>query len=111
MQTKLRLVPRTYHGIHHAFVVAFGRLSYCDPPSWIDHADRTELESLVGKCLAYILLKTLAKTQIDISKDILESVIDGPEIDNVWEAFQLDTEEGDPADEGEMEAQLIGTRR
>jgi len=59
----------------------------------------------------YILLKTLANTQIDISKDILESVIDGPEIDNVWEAFQPDTEEGDIADEGEMEAQLIGSRR
>jgi len=53
MQTKLRLVPRTYHGIQHAFVVAFARLSYCEPPSWIGPSDRKQLESLVGKCIVY----------------------------------------------------------
>lgn len=44
----------------------------------------------------------------DIAREILELVIDGPETDSVWAAFQPEQDEESVIDEGEMEAQLMG---
>ncbi|KAF8867720.1 hypothetical protein CPB84DRAFT_1549663 [Gymnopilus junonius] len=92
VRLKLHQAPhRPFNGIDHMFVVTFGRLSYCDPPSWLDLDDRQSLTCLV-----------------DIAREILEVVIDGPEIDSVWAAFESVHDEESAIDEGEMEARLMG---
>ena len=44
----------------------------------------------------------------EISRDILELVVDGPEGDSVWATFQTEPDEENSMDEEEMEAQLVG---
>ncbi|KIL66290.1 hypothetical protein M378DRAFT_10271 [Amanita muscaria Koide BX008] len=81
---------RALAGLHHMFIVSCGRLSYAEPPMWIDKNGRHELELLSGK-------------------DLLDAVVDGPEGESVWSLYQedLDKEQSEP-DEGEMEARLLG---
>lgn len=45
----------------HMFVVSFGQLSYSEPPDWIEEEGRVELESLVGKWKALMILLSLMK--------------------------------------------------
>jgi len=51
-------------------------------------------------------------SELDLStetaREILELVIDGPEGDSVWVAFQFEPDEDSAIDEEEMEARLIG---
>ncbi|CAA7259113.1 unnamed protein product [Cyclocybe aegerita] len=82
---------RPFISINHIFIVTFGRLSYCDPPSWINPRGRQELEHLA-----------------EASRDILEVVVDGPEGDSVWAAFQSEPDEENAMDEEEMEARFMG---
>ncbi|KDR75799.1 hypothetical protein GALMADRAFT_248513 [Galerina marginata CBS 339.88] len=92
LRYKLQHAPlRPFNSISHIFVVTFGRLSYCDPPSWVDSEKRQELEYLA-----------------DIAREILDVVVDGPEGDSVYAAFQTDPEEENTVDEEEMEARLMG---
>ncbi|KAF9481529.1 hypothetical protein BDN70DRAFT_522704 [Pholiota conissans] len=86
-----RAPHRPFNSINHIFVVTFGRLSYSEPPSWMDTQVRLELEFLA-----------------EISREILEVVVDGPEGDSVWAAFQVEPDEENAIDEEEMEAQLMG---
>ncbi|KAF9049829.1 hypothetical protein BJ165DRAFT_1525145 [Panaeolus papilionaceus] len=76
-------------GIFHMFIVTLGRLSYCEPPSWLNREGKQDLENIS-----------------ELSRDILEIVVDGPEVDNVWAAFQV--EQDDETDEDDMEAKLLG---
>jgi hypothetical protein len=46
----------------------------------------------------------------EIARDILELVIDGPEGDSVWAAFQSEQDEDGAIDEEELEAHLIGDK-
>ncbi|KAJ7217952.1 hypothetical protein GGX14DRAFT_598835 [Mycena pura] len=91
LRHRLHYAPsRTFNGITHMFIVTFGRLSSADPPEWLDSAEKLELESMS-----------------DMAQDLLDLVIDGPEGDSIWAAYQADS--GDPdTDEEDMEAKLMG---
>ncbi|KAF7428578.1 hypothetical protein PC9H_007804 [Pleurotus ostreatus] len=84
--------PRYFNGANHVFIVAFGRLSYADPPSWMNKTTVIALERV-----------------IDMAKDLLEHVVDGPEGDAIWEVYQGNFDNASETDEGDMEAQLLGT--
>ncbi|KAF4599779.1 hypothetical protein EYR40_006880 [Pleurotus pulmonarius] len=84
--------PRYFNGANHVFIVAFGRLSYADPPSWMNKSTVIALERV-----------------IDMAKDLLEHVVDGPEGDAIWEVYQGSFDNASETDEGDMEAQLLGT--
>ncbi|KAL1691478.1 hypothetical protein GGG16DRAFT_124799 [Schizophyllum commune] len=79
------------NGVMHIFVVAFGRLSYADPPDWVDQEGKDELQLLQG-----------------YTEELLNMVIDGPEGEAVWGTYQPDTENGEEAEEDEMEAEMLG---
>ncbi|KAF8622744.1 hypothetical protein AX15_006834 [Amanita polypyramis BW_CC] len=99
MESSFNLKPRVHHnshqaltGLNHIFIVSFGRLSYADPPDWIDKPGRRELESLT-----------------DIARELLDIVVDGPESDYIWSLYQEDPDKNESeADEGEIEARLLG---
>ncbi|KAJ2928313.1 hypothetical protein H1R20_g8785, partial [Candolleomyces eurysporus] len=82
--------PRPFNNILQVFIVAFGRLSYAEAPDWLDDDARNKLEQLV-----------------DMARDILELVVDGPEGDEIWQAYQDDLEDEKLLDEEEMEAQMV----
>ncbi|KAG6842176.1 hypothetical protein C0991_001669 [Blastosporella zonata] len=84
---------RIFNGLMHMFIVTFGRLSYGEAPEWIDREGRLELVS-----------------STEMARDILDLVVDGPEADRTWQAYQLEGEIVDETDEEEMEVQLLGER-
>ncbi|KAG6845895.1 hypothetical protein H0H87_000701 [Tephrocybe sp. NHM501043] len=84
---------RIFNGLMHMFIVTFGRLSYGEAPEWIDRQGRIDLVS-----------------STDMARDILDHVVDGPEADRTWQAFQPDEEKANETDEEEMEVQLLGKR-
>ncbi|KAJ6499201.1 hypothetical protein C8R45DRAFT_1093446 [Mycena sanguinolenta] len=96
LRHRLHYAPsRTFNGITHMFIVTFGRLSCADPPEWINSAQTLELEAMA-----------------EMAQDLLDLVVDGPEADSIWTAYQVDS--GDPdnnsdTDEEDMEAKLLGT--
>ncbi|KAK7005601.1 hypothetical protein R3P38DRAFT_2556549 [Favolaschia claudopus] len=96
LRHRLHYAPsRTFNGITHMFIVTFGRLSCADPPEWIDAAQKFELEALS-----------------EMAQDLLDLVVDGPEADSIWAAYQLepgDVIEDSDTDEEDMEAKLVGT--
>lgn len=99
---------RPFNCISHIFVVTFGRLSYSEPPNWIEASKRQELEFLAGMFLYAVVQHTFkSETFAEIAREILEVVVDGPEGDSVWAAFQNEPDE-DKIDEEDMEAQLMG---
>ncbi|KAI5890506.1 uncharacterized protein SCHCODRAFT_02632043 [Schizophyllum commune H4-8] len=79
------------NGLMHVFVVAFGRLSYADPPDWVDKEGKDELQLLQG-----------------YTEELLNMVIDGPEGEAVWGTYQPDPENSEEAEEDEMEAEMLG---
>lgn len=51
LRHKLHHAPhRQFNGITHIFIVTFGRLSYADPPEWLNRKERLELEQMAGTC-------------------------------------------------------------
>ncbi|KAG8911913.1 hypothetical protein FRC01_005408 [Tulasnella sp. 417] len=82
--------PVQFNGLHHLFILTFGRLSYADPPDWLS----PELKDVVTK-------------MAEFARDLLESVVEGPELDNIWEAYQQSDETDDGVtDEEEMARQM-----
>ncbi|KAG6832630.1 hypothetical protein H0H92_014466 [Tricholoma furcatifolium] len=84
---------RIFNGLMHMFIVTFGRLSYGEAPEWIDRQGRIDLVS-----------------STDMARDILDHVVDGPEADRTWQAYQLEGDTLDDMDEESMEEQLLGER-
>ncbi|KAG6886161.1 hypothetical protein C0993_000679 [Termitomyces sp. T159_Od127] len=84
---------RIFNGLMHMFIVAFGRLSYGEAPEWIHRQGRIDLVS-----------------STDMARDILDHVVDGPEADRTWQAYQIEGETSNDTDEEEMEEQLLGGR-
>ncbi|KAF8236475.1 hypothetical protein L208DRAFT_1390557 [Tricholoma matsutake] len=82
---------RPFNGLTHMFIVTFGRLCYADLPGWVDEQGRHDL-----------LLST------DIARELLDLVVDGPEADSIWQAYQFETENETEDDVEEMEAKLLG---
>ncbi|KAJ8487175.1 hypothetical protein ONZ45_g14425 [Pleurotus djamor] len=84
--------PRHLNGAIHTFIVCIGRLSYAEPPSWMTPQASQALERVV-----------------DLARELIEQVVDGPEGDAVWEVYHGEFR-GVNMDEEEMEAQLLGTQ-
>jgi len=57
LRHKLQHAPyRPFNSISHIFIVTFGRLSYCETPSWVEAETRRELEYLAGKALFLLMI-------------------------------------------------------
>jgi hypothetical protein len=96
-------------GLKHMFIVCFGRLSCADPPDWIDKTFRSELESLTGKWDWCFISGASVQWALDIARDLLDLVVDGPESDSIWSLYQENPDQNEnEMDEGEMEARLMG---
>ncbi|KAG5651201.1 hypothetical protein H0H81_009510 [Sphagnurus paluster] len=87
---------RLFHGLLHMLIVTFGRLSYGEAPEWIDRQGRIDLVSSTGSG--------------NMARDILDHVVDGPEADRTWQAYQLEGERGNETDEEDMEETFLGDR-
>ncbi|KAL0956497.1 hypothetical protein HGRIS_002641 [Hohenbuehelia grisea] len=83
--------PRYFNGVSHVFIVTMGRLSYAEAPDWLGS------ESVLG-----------LERVIDMARELIELVADGPEGDAIWAVYQ-GAEQGE--DEEEMEAELLGDAR
>ncbi|PFH51567.1 hypothetical protein AMATHDRAFT_59054 [Amanita thiersii Skay4041] len=81
---------RSHTGLHHVYIVCFSRLSYADPPEWVDATGRRELEALA-----------------EMARELLDLVVDGPESDSIWSLYQQNPNQ-EEKDEGELEAHLLG---
>ncbi|KZT08498.1 uncharacterized protein LAESUDRAFT_811538 [Laetiporus sulphureus 93-53] len=64
-----------FHGIHHMIIVTLGRLTYAEPPQDVS----TELRSMLDQA-------------IDMSEEMLGLLVDGPEHELVFSAFQVPQE-------------------
>jgi hypothetical protein len=63
--------PKCFSGaVTHIFTLALGRLSYADPPDWVPPASQAEL----------IMMS-------EIAQDLLGLIIEGPEADDLSDAF------------------------
>jgi len=82
--------PQQFNGLLHQFTVALGRLSFADPPDWL---------SPPGK-------DAMVKTG-ELARDLLDTVIEGPDGDSVWEAYQPQTEGEDSLDQ-QMDVDMYG---
>ncbi|EKM81043.1 hypothetical protein AGABI1DRAFT_127085 [Agaricus bisporus var. burnettii JB137-S8] len=96
-EPSIRLHDKLQHSSHrnlnnlvHMFTVSFGQMSYSDPPDWIDGESKAELEGLV-----------------EPARELLDLVMDGPESDSVWIAYQMEPENDSDEDEEEIEARLM----
>ncbi|THV02347.1 hypothetical protein K435DRAFT_963088 [Dendrothele bispora CBS 962.96] len=74
-----------FAGIIHMFIVTFGRLSYAQDLEWMDDERRREMTGVY-----------------ELASELFDLVVDGPEGDSVYAAFQDQGEEGN-IDEGEIE--------
>ncbi|KXN85360.1 hypothetical protein AN958_11460 [Leucoagaricus sp. SymC.cos] len=92
LHDKLQRAPhRNLSNLVHMFVVSFGQLSYADPPGWLDSEGKSELECLV-----------------DTARGLLDLVVDGPEGDSVWAAYQMEPDGNQSeTDDEEREARLM----
>ena len=84
------------------FVVMIGRLSYADPPDWLDAEAQTEIEKLTGEPLCYFSMPCLIlRCYItEPARDLMDLIIEGPEGDSVWVAYQ-DAEDGNTTENDE----------
>jgi len=110
LRSKLHIAghQRLFNCINHVFTVTFGRLSYCDPPSWLGAELHQEMELISGSFFPVMTWLSELDLSTETAREILELVIDGPEGDSVWVAFQFEPDEDSAIDEEEMEARLIG---
>ena len=109
LRHKLYHAPhRQFNGITHVFVVTFGALSYTDPPGWVEGEGRIEWDRVAGKSMSEIIFLFLIEEGgcvQDLARDLLELIVEGPEGDTVYSAYQI---EGTVmTDEEEMEARLL----
>lgn len=48
LRERLLRAPKTYQGLVHSFILTFGRLSYANPPYWLEVKDRERLMGVAG---------------------------------------------------------------
>lgn len=108
LHEKLQRPPhRSLNNLVHMFVVSFGQLSYSDPPDWIDREGKMELENFVGKSSIHEILNVRADPFTEPARELLDLVVDGPEGDSIWAAYQMEPENESETDEEEREARLM----
>ncbi|KAI0824049.1 hypothetical protein BC628DRAFT_1323570 [Trametes gibbosa] len=74
LRQKLMLPPKRFsNSLWHIFTVSLGRLSYACPPDWLGIENLQTLDQIY-----------------DMAKEVLEVVVDGPELESIWAAFQVD---------------------
>ncbi|KAH7912414.1 hypothetical protein BJ138DRAFT_1148438 [Hygrophoropsis aurantiaca] len=64
-------LAQSYNGLMHMFIVTIGRMSYAEPPEWVDAKDKADLEEVS-----------------DMARELLELVVEGPEGDSIWSTYQ-----------------------
>lgn len=102
--------PKTYPGLIHRFILALGRLSYANPPDWLDEQSKQRLVGVAGLCFVVSSSNPLTMGMADLARALLERVIQGPELDLIWETYQDEGEDNNEAmdvDDEEVEAQKI----
>lgn len=85
----LECAPRHYNGLVHLFVVTMGRLSFADVPEWVQEEDKQDLERVAG-----------------LAKDLLELLMDAPQMDAIWATYQEGPDE-EMEDDEEVEARRL----
>lgn len=107
----LRAPPKTSQGLIHYFLLALGRLSYANPPYWLDDKDKQRLVGVAGLCSVVHSVNSLTIRCADLARALLERVIQGPELDLIWEIYQDEGDDNNEAamdvDDEEVEAQKI----
>ncbi|KAI0768795.1 hypothetical protein BD413DRAFT_561541 [Trametes elegans] len=74
LRTKLTHPPKRFaNALWHMFMVSLGRISYACPPDWAGLLNVIQLDQVC-----------------DLAKDVLEVVVDGPELESIWAAFHVD---------------------
>jgi len=81
IQQAAAMDPQQFNGLLHGFIVALGRLSFAEPPDWLPQP---------GK-------ETMIKAG-ELARDVLDVVVEGPDGDSIWEAYQRQDEEDDGED-------------
>ncbi|KAG1890390.1 hypothetical protein F4604DRAFT_663097 [Suillus subluteus] len=89
LRERLECAPRHYNGLVHLFVVTMGRLSFADVPEWVQEEDKQDLERVAG-----------------LAKDLLELLMDAPEMDAIWATYQEGPDE-EMEDDEEVEARRL----
>ncbi|TFK53914.1 hypothetical protein OE88DRAFT_1654294 [Heliocybe sulcata] len=88
LRQKLHHAPyRQFNGLIHMFIVTFGRLSYADAPEWLPGELRDEVEDMT-----------------EMARDLLDLVVEGPELDKIFVAYQ---DEDSEVDDEELEARNL----
>jgi len=64
-----------FNGVAHMFMVMIGRLSCADPPEWLEQSLQSKVDKLT-----------------DPARDLMDLVIEGPEVEVVWAAYQGEEE-------------------
>jgi hypothetical protein len=87
---KLYYAPHVaFNGLAHMFIVMIGRLSYADPPEWLSMDLQADIEKLTGLLFSNIpCIVTYRKSPTEPARDLMDMIIEGPEGDSVWEAYQ-----------------------
>ena len=72
------------------FIVMIGRLSYADPPEWLSAELQADIEKLTGLFLTFLHFRDVSEKVmcVEPARDLMDRIIEGPEGDNVWEAYQ-----------------------
>ncbi|KAG2059002.1 hypothetical protein BDR06DRAFT_759554 [Suillus hirtellus] len=89
LRERLERAPRHYNGLVHLFVVTMGRLSFADVPEWVQEEDKQDLERVAG-----------------LAKDLLELLMDAPQMDAIWATYQEGPDE-EMEDDEEVEARRL----
>ncbi|KAG1815958.1 uncharacterized protein BJ212DRAFT_203897 [Suillus subaureus] len=89
LQERLERAPRHYNGLVHLFVVTMGRLSFADVPEWVQEEDKQDLERVAG-----------------LAKDLLELLMDAPQMDAIWATYQEGPDD-EMEDDEEVEARRL----
>ncbi|KAG2150466.1 hypothetical protein DEU56DRAFT_977750 [Suillus clintonianus] len=89
LRERLEHAPRHYNGLVHIFVVTMGRLSFADVPEWVQEEDKLDLERVAG-----------------LAKDLLELLMDAPQMDAIWATYQEGPDE-EMEDDEEVEARRL----
>lgn len=105
---KLFYAPHAmFNGLTHMFVVMIGRLSYADPPDWLDVDLQAEIEKLTGEYLVLLPPHPANMLFAEPARDLMELIIEGPESDSVWVAYQDTEGESVSDDDDEIQAHLL----
>ena len=89
-------------------IVAFSRLGFGDVPHWLEQTPRQMLEQTQGNLHITFNQPGTYTKPIVIAQRVLETVVDGPELDSIVEVYAPPDSEDESSmiDEEEMEADL-----